>query len=218
MAEEKTRSWCPPAIRKILGKPALMPGEDPGLFDHLLDAVADEVAPQTLQESVLVSDIAQAEWDLLRLHGIKAGIVKATMPSTIKQQINVADGIKMRPNLIMELRALIMRAMAGDAEMLGALLARYGLDLDAARAATFVDVIVPQMNIDRMAAAAIARRSVAYAELERLAAKRPVPKLAPSPDAGVRAIAHVEEQAVTTAPESEDSQPVDDREANVCNP
>jgi hypothetical protein len=76
-------SKIPRAVRQLFGKPPIMAGEDPADYQKLIEVVRADVQPQDLREWFLVRDIAHAEWELLRLRGMKVDMLHAMVPRAI---------------------------------------------------------------------------------------------------------------------------------------
>jgi hypothetical protein len=74
----------PSIIRTMLSKPPILLGEDPAEYKQLVDLVRKEVRPQQLQEWILMMDIVEAEWELLRLRGLKVGMLHAAIPRSVR--------------------------------------------------------------------------------------------------------------------------------------
>src|SRR5262245_31410214 len=165
-----------PSIRKLLGKRPIIAGEDPADYDLLTELVRKDVRPQALQEWLLMKDIVDAEWELLRLRGLKVTMLHAMVPRAVKAQM--LDGRASLPTVhkwVQPLRGHLIGILAGDPaakQELEKLLEAEGLTLDVVTAAAFEKTIVAQVHTDRMAAAAYDRRNAAYAELDRVRAKR----------------------------------------------
>ena len=96
----------PGSIRKIFGKPPIMIGENPATYEELLVSVVSEAKPEGLSEYLLVKDIADAEWELVRLHSFKASMLNAAVPHTL--QPNGSYGhVGFPPESIAVVRALV---------------------------------------------------------------------------------------------------------------
>jgi hypothetical protein len=169
-------SKIPHAVRQLFGKPPIMAGEDHAEYQELLELVRADVQPQDLQEWFLMKDIAHAEWELLRLRGMKVSMLHAMVPRAMKSLIADAQGLlPLEAEWVAPVRKLLMGVVAGDQKAkqdLEQRLEEFGLTLDVVTAATFGETITSQLHADRMVAAAYERRNAAYAELERRRAKQ----------------------------------------------
>jgi hypothetical protein len=182
----------PSDVHKLFGKRPIVAGEDPADYDLLTKLVRKDVKPQALQEWLLMKDIVDAEWELLRLRGLKVTMLHAMVPRAVDAQkfgIRPLDEYKW----VQPLRGHLVGILAGDPaakQELEKLLKAEGLTLDVITATAFEKTIVAQVHTDRMATAAYDRRNAAYAELDRVRAKR-------NPDEDLE---EMEEEAPPTAP------------------
>src|SRR5262245_39706807 len=190
----------PSNVAKLFGKRPIVAGEDPADYDLLTKLVRKDVKPQDLREWLLMKDIVDAEWELLRLRGLKVTMLHAMVPRAVKAQM--FDGRTSLPTVhkwVQPLRGHLVGILAGDPtakQELEKLLEAEGLTLDVITAAAFEKTIVAQVHTDRMAAAAYDRRNAAYAELERVRGKR-------DPDEDLEEFEEeFEEEAPPTAPVS----------------
>jgi hypothetical protein len=160
----------PTALRKLFSKPPLMAGEDKADYDELLQLVYAEVEPSAVQEWLLVRDIVDAEWELLRLRGLKPAMLHAALPRAFREELSGVDDF-LNSTLTPTIRRLVIRIAAGDPDAkqeLAKLLEQHAMSLDLLAAVAFERTIGPQLHTDRMAGAAYDRRNAAYVELERL--------------------------------------------------
>ena len=174
-----------PFIARLLAKRALIAGENADAYDQLVDLVRKEAAPQNFQETLLVKDIANAEWELLRLHGMKAGMVNAIMYRSLKEPRWETDGGRtdIDEDTSESARQLLRKAAAGDSTAqakLRNMLEENNSSFDIVAAGAFDKNISSQLHTDRMIAACNSRRNAAYAELERLQAERSREQKSPS--------------------------------------
>jgi hypothetical protein len=163
-------------IRQLFARSPILAGEDPAEYEQLVKLVQEDVQPQDLPEWLLARDIVNAEWELLRLRGMKVGMLHAMLPRAMGTLIADAQGaIKVEAGCVAAVRKLVIGVAAGDEKAkleLEQLLETHGLSLDVLTAATFEETIRSQVHTDRMVAAAYERRTAAYAELDRRRAKR----------------------------------------------
>jgi hypothetical protein len=167
----KVKASVPSVVRKMLGKRPIIGGEDAATYDQLLQLIIAEHSPQSLHQWLLIKDIADAAWELLRLSGMKAGVVNAAMPealATLK-----VYGLTIDEGTVALLRPYLWAAVEGSAQAhvrLKKLLGDHDLSLDELAAAAFERTIGSQAQIDRMTTSTANRRDAAYAELARLRA------------------------------------------------
>jgi hypothetical protein len=140
------------------------------------------VNPQNLQQALLVRDIVDAEWALARLSGLKPAILHAFIPRAIQSQLSEAgDAVPLDPKLVPTIRKHVTAMVAGHKgakQELERVLQPYQLTMDTLIALAFADTIMPQLHLDRMAAAAADRRNRAYVELKHLRAGEQKPSRA----------------------------------------
>jgi hypothetical protein len=163
----------PPDIRAVFGEPPIMVGEDPADYQQLFALVVAEVKPQAVQEWVLTRDIVDAEWEILRLRGLKVGMLQAFVPQALAEQNGV--GVYVLKDKLPALRKHVLGVAARDKGAEAALqefLKPYGLTLDLLMATAFQQTIGSQVHADRMADAARHRRTAAYVELDGLCERR----------------------------------------------
>lgn len=176
----------PQAVRHLFGRPPIMVGENPAEYEQLVELVHKDVQPQDVPEWLLARDIVDAEWELLRLRGMKVAMLHAMLPRAMKSLITDAQGlVVLNDQLVPTVRKLLIGVVAGDEQAkqeLERLLARLGLSLDVVTAATFAETIRPQVHTDGMVSAAYKRRNAAYAELEQRREKQRKVATAPSDD------------------------------------
>jgi hypothetical protein len=58
----------------LCGPHTVLPGEDPAEYEHLLDALLEEHKPAGPTETLLVAQLAQAQWKLNRIAAIEADL------------------------------------------------------------------------------------------------------------------------------------------------
>lgn len=131
----------PYTVRRFF-KPPIMAGENPAEYQQLIELVHEDVQPRDLQEWLLAGDIVHAEWELLRLRGMKVSMLHATLPRAMSSLI--ADGqdlVKVETEWVASVRKFLMGMLAGDEQAkqkLEQLLETFGLSLDVVTAATSV--------------------------------------------------------------------------------
>jgi hypothetical protein len=167
----------PSTIRKLFGKPPIMAGESAEDYWELVALVRADVKPQELQEWLLVKDIADAEGQLLRLRGLKVGMLNAGIPGAVVSEITAAGDppAAEMATLLPLIRKHVIGVVAGDQQAhraLADLLQAHNLTLDAINAVAFQRNLMPQLHTDRMVGAAYDRRNAAYAELAALRTRK----------------------------------------------
>jgi hypothetical protein len=207
MAGENRPNQIPPAVRKMLRKPPIMVGEDRANHEELVEIVRKEVNPRHPQEWVLMVDIIEAGWELVRLRGLKVGMLHAAMPRAFNSQILEVVALrpvvdpKLAPTRI--LRKHLVGMLAGDEaakKELDKLLAEHDLSWDILTTTAFASTVVPLLHTDRMAGAARDRRNAAYADLEHLRAAKPKSAAPPETVAQDDDAEAPDDEAAPTAP------------------
>lgn len=56
----------PKTLNELLSEPALLPGEDRGLYDAMADAIRKELAPRSMLQELACNDIIAFRWEILR--------------------------------------------------------------------------------------------------------------------------------------------------------
>jgi hypothetical protein len=148
----------------------IIAGESAADYAELMALVRADVEPETLQEWLLLKDIVDAEWELLRLRGFKVRMLHAVIPGVVGSEL-AQDGATPPAELRPLIRRHVIGIMTGDEGALGELenlLFAHNLMLDVVSATAFQQNIGPQLKTDQMIGAAYGRRNAAYAEIARL--------------------------------------------------
>jgi hypothetical protein len=177
---ERHGAEMPAVIRRLCSKPPIIAGEDPSSYAQLMELISAEVEPANVAEWLLTKDIADAEWELMRLNGFKAGMINQRMRWGLQKHIDQITSAKNRPSGQQLLHGLV----SGDnnaQQQVEKLFGDHKLILQELAALAFENNIAAQVQTDALARAAANRRTSAYAELERLRAKKPARHLADAP-------------------------------------
>jgi hypothetical protein len=170
----------PAVIRRLCSKPPIIAGEDLTAYAQLMDLISAEVEPTNVAEWLLTKDIADAEWELMRLNGFKAGMINQRMRWSLQKHIDQITSAKNLPSGQQLMHGLV----SGDSnaqQQVEKLFGEYKLILQDLAALAFENNIAAQVQTDALARAATSRRGSAYAQLERLRAKKPARHLANAP-------------------------------------
>ena len=173
MSEVATIS--PHQFATLLRRPALCVGEDFTEFERLRDDLVEEIKPVTCAEYLLVNDIVVAQWELLRLHGFRAGMLNAHMLAALKNHASRWSRDFHQNDPLTTLLRLLRDSAAGNAEARKKLeqrLKKYQLTLQDLATAAFEQNIEAQIQTDRLINAALQRREAAYREIERRRSSR----------------------------------------------
>jgi hypothetical protein len=121
-----------------------------------------------------VSDIANEEWELLRLRGLKARALNAVLLDALVNELAPVKppGIDpTRPTWLAEFKRGVIGVLAGDAAarlQMKKFLKKRGLTLEGLVASAFGAKISTQLAADRLVDAAYRRRAAFYSDLERV--------------------------------------------------
>lgn len=164
----KTATAIPPGLVKLFDHPPLCVGEDRKQYEELRDIIIEEVKPRTVADYLLTYDIANAEWELLRLHGFKATMINTNM-------LNVLMHLPEQPFLSKPQLRIMFKyfhgALKGDSEARQALdvyiADNYRTTVELVTATAYENNIAAQTQTAHMINTTLQRREAAYAELER---------------------------------------------------
>lgn len=159
----------------VFSKACLIVGESAADYSELTRLVHNDIQPHGLHERLLVRDIVDAEWDIVRLRGLKAGMLDAAIPRVVMAQL-AEDGGSPTDHAVQSplIRKHVIGVLAGDGQArqaLDKLLESHNLKLDSIIAAAFERNIMPQLHTERMVAEAYKRRNAAYAAIEAMRAR-----------------------------------------------
>ena len=172
----------PPVVAKMVAKPAILADEDKAEFQELFEAIWADESPETLEECLIVADIANVVWDLFRLRGLKIRALNSSLLETlVKDQYDVSRHIDLTKSGI---AAATVWQTAFRRDLVGVLfcdaaakarlekfLGSKGLTLESIVASNFRRNISTQLTADRLVEAAYHRRNALYADLERARSK-----------------------------------------------
>ena len=142
----------------------LLPGEREADYAAIARRIIGASRPKDAIEEILIRDVIDLSWEVLRLRRVKAGILRASMGAGVEQTLAELG----YPDL--EMGSLSEKWAAGDANArkeVDAILADAGLTVDEVTAKTFESKIDVFERIDRLLASAEARRSNALREIDR---------------------------------------------------
>jgi hypothetical protein len=153
-----------PARTDVFGAPPLIADEDLSRYEELSARVAAAVRPKDAIEEMLVRDITDNAWEVLRLRRFKTALFASARRGSLLAALVSAK--------IPEARAcdLAERVVSDDASAIDEverILASVGLSLDAVPTHTMMVRLREFETIETMIASHEARRHVAVRELER---------------------------------------------------
>jgi hypothetical protein len=146
----------------------VLPGENQSLYGQMARRIVKEAKPKDSIEELLIRDVIDLAWEVLRLRRLKVGILRASMAIGVKI---VLDELGHSPLLEFDRnQKLGQRWAAGDKSVrteVSAALNRAGLTIDDVTAKTAEEKIDTLERLDRMLASAEARRNNALHEIDR---------------------------------------------------
>lgn len=142
----------------------LLPGENQAEYDGIASRIANASRPKDAIEELLVRDVIDLTWEIVRLRRIKAGIIRASTSAGVDTVLGrVGYPYPGR-------RELVEGWAAGDKSArreVSAILTKAGITIDEVTATTFDQELDSLERIDRMLASAEARRNNALREIDR---------------------------------------------------
>lgn len=79
MTEKNNVPEIPEELRGLFGNPPLLEGEDPKLYQSLLEAVIKDREPQKFMDWIAIYDLVPTLWEELRLKRASTGIIRVGM-------------------------------------------------------------------------------------------------------------------------------------------
>ena len=163
----------------LLGPAPLITGEDADAYEELRARVAADVAPKDILEEILVHDIVDLTWELLRLRRMKAGLFNATAYKSLRvvlkplidrdfqEQDSEVEQESEEETLERYLEENWARRIPAAVKRVDQLLQQAGLTMDTVNAQTLSENIEAMERIERMLAALEARRNAVLCEIDR---------------------------------------------------
>ena len=171
MASIPPNTKIPGALQPFFANPPIMVGETVADYWALLIMLRDEIEPQNRREWLLVKDIVDAEWELLRLNGMKVNMLHAVLPRVAEAEVQ--DNTRAK-QLREKALYFVTDMFAGDgdgAKNLEEALIEEHLTTNYVTAIAFERSIGPQLKTDQMINAARARANSAYRQLDTMRAR-----------------------------------------------
>jgi hypothetical protein len=154
----------PSHLVAIFERPLLCIGEDRTQYDQLREMLMDDIKPTTVTEYLLAYDIVGAEWELLRLHGFKAGMINANMVAVFRKRYY---GCNELPASFVKLFHSTNTGDGAARKELEDSLQGTQFNVNDLAATAYEENIAAQVQTAHMINAALKRRETAYAEIER---------------------------------------------------
>jgi hypothetical protein len=147
----------------IAPAPLLM-GEDEADYAEVAGRIVGATRPKDALEELLLRDVIDLTWEILRLRRVKTGMLRASMGAGVGSALSaIAYPYPHRETLSEDWAA----GDAGARKQVDAILAKAGLTIEEAAAKTLELKIDVFERIDRMLASAEARRNNALREIDR---------------------------------------------------
>jgi hypothetical protein len=150
----------------LFGPPALVPGEDPALYEAARAAFCPALEPKDALEELSARDIADLSWEKLRMDRLKANFLRVAASEGVEKILKLlTPSVSYASSKDLGRRWTLREPKA--LKEVADLLAPAGLTEDAVMALTLVANLDAFERINRMAAGAEARRHVSLRELDR---------------------------------------------------
>lgn len=156
------------SMRELLGPPALLFGENAYDFDRLLVEIRDALAPEDAIEDIWVRDIADLQWELLRLRRFRSAVLTAAGPDALEKLLRGFLRRQPDPALIDGWTRRQSRAL----KQVEATLKSADLAEDAIAAQSFVSNIEIIAEFERMTFRLESRRNAIIRELDHYRDRR----------------------------------------------
>jgi hypothetical protein len=147
----------------VFGPPPLINGEDPTTYEAFLRRVSVAVRPRDVIEEILVRDVIDLSWEVLRSRRLKASFSRAAEYKGVEKAIEPLAEYPFSEAL----SELWAKREPEAIEEVNCLLAKSGLTIDAVAGQTLVLHLDEVERIDRLLATAEARRNNALHEIDR---------------------------------------------------
>jgi hypothetical protein len=169
-SKKMLRAVIPPHIRAIFGSPPVLWTEDCDAYDRLLSELALEVSPRGITEWLWVRDLADLNWEILRIRRASASVLrtsfKAALRETLMRVLPMPDGYFTATQLCEQWFATEMSAnIAGQTKVLDTL-STYRLEPDSVVGQAFVLRYSELEKMERMLISAERRRDAVMRELQ----------------------------------------------------
>jgi hypothetical protein len=156
----------PPEIKRLLGKPPLIQGEDPERYWESMGLVAAALKPKDLIDWFWVKEIVDDNWESIRVRQLKGPIIDLESKRALELVLRkILDPAK--PTYLQDVENYVSRWFtdASDREKVTQILAQHGLDTDCISAQAFALSERPLESMDRMVATGAAQRDAAWRQI-----------------------------------------------------
>src|SRR3954452_6244413 len=69
----------------LFGPPPLLAGEDPALYDQLVERMCEVLKPLDIIYEMFVADVVYLEWDIIRWRRLKSSLVNRAAQDALEQ-------------------------------------------------------------------------------------------------------------------------------------
>jgi hypothetical protein len=152
-----------------IAPPPLLPGEKEGDYTAIAGRIVGTSRPRDAIEEIMIRDVIDLTWEVLRLRRIKAGMLRASMGAGV-DLVLTGVGQPYSEYPYTERKRLSQNWAAGDEsarKKVDSILAKAGLPIDELMAKTLERKIDVFERLDRMLAGGEARRNNALREIDR---------------------------------------------------
>jgi hypothetical protein len=156
----------------LFGPPALIEGEDSALYYELLARISEFVTPRDIIEEILIVDIVNLQWEVMRYRRFKSEIMKLRKSAAVEHlpDLRYVAEQYFPEQSEEEVRDLFydwVRQDPATGKKVDEIFAKLGLTRDALMAATLFETIGTIAIIEQWISSAEARRNSALRELGR---------------------------------------------------
>jgi hypothetical protein len=151
---------------RFFGPPPLFVGEDPAQYQAVRDQISTAVVPRDFLEEIWVNDVIDLVWEAQRLRRLKAALLQARMHQSVEKVLTPLLG----KYGYSEARDLARRWAASEKKAIKEVahyIEQAGLTMEAVKAETLASNLDDFERIDRLIAAAEARRDACLREIDR---------------------------------------------------
>ena len=186
-------------VVSFFGPPPLLKGEDPEIYNQLLEGVKASVAPADFLEEMWTNDVVHETWDIVRWR-LKAALLNSAMPGALARLLGEGP-----VKLILKAKADAEAWAAGkpsDVKRVEDLLESGGMTIDSVQARAMELKLKAIDHLVRLTTSAEIRRSNTFREIDRHRDRKQFAKVLRTK---IAEIEDAESETVTTAPQQEPS-------------
>ncbi len=152
-----------PSPISIFGPPPLIDGEDEAAYNELLLQVSSAVGPSDFLEEILVRDVADLTWEILRWRRVKVHLISGRVLDLVK--VRLAKSVK--PKELDELVLLWKMQEPSAIDRVKKCLAAMGETLEEVAGDALIHLIGPIDRIEEFTSKAEGRRNAMLREIDR---------------------------------------------------